>query len=237
MTMTAVLTLDVDSNRGNMVLAAALSCHSGKSSKWLSTLSRESVRISATSASTEDVTENATSHAMLMRSVAIDRNRSAFGELFAYYAPRLKSFMLRRGVSSETAEDVVQETMVNVWRKAHLFDQSKASASTWIFSIGRNAHIDLVRKFNRPELDPNDPALVPEPAPEATAVIGAAQDADQVKKALAALPSDQREVLVLSFFEDKPHSEIATQLNLPLGTVKSRIRLAFAKMRERLGEN
>jgi len=189
------------------------------------------------SAGAVDLNENPASHAELLHRVATDRDRSAFAGLYNYYAPRLKSFMLRRGVSPDVAEDVVQEAMVNVWRKAHQFDVSKASTSTWIFTIGRNAHIDLVRKSKRPELDPNDPALVPDAPPEPTTVIGAAQNATRIGEVLADLPAEQREVLYLSFFEDKPHGEIAAQLNLPLGTVKSRIRLAFARMRERLGDN
>lgn len=182
------------------------------------------------------MTENTTTHADLLNLVGAKRDTAAFESLFEHFAPRIKAFMMRRGVASEVADDVAQEAMVNVWRKAHLYDSAKSAPSTWIFTISRNAHIDLVRKLQRPELDPNDPALVPDAAPDAPTMIGAVQDADRVRNAMSHLPEEQREVLMLSFFEDKPHSEIATQLNLPLGTVKSRIRLAFTRMRTRLGD-
>ena len=170
--------------------------------------------------------------------VAVGRqqDREAFGLLFDHFAPRLKSFMLRRGVDNGLADEVVQEAMINVWRKAHLFDPAKASASTWIFTIGRNMHIDLVRRTKRPEFDPEDPELSPAAAPEATAEISREQDAELVRNAMRHLPEDQKDVLRKAFFEDKPHREIAEELNIPLGTVKSRIRLAFKRMRDELGE-
>lgn len=171
--------------------------------------------------------------------VAVSRkqDREAFKVLFDHFAPRLKSFMLRRGADDGLAEEVVQEAMINVWRKAHLFDPAKASASTWIFTIGRNVHIDLVRRAKRPELDPEDPELMPAAAPEATAEISREQDAKLVREAMKDLPAEQIAVLKMAFFEEKPHREIAEELNIPLGTVKSRIRLAFKRMREELDDN
>lgn len=168
--------------------------------------------------------------------VGADRDKQAFGHLFDHFAPRLKSFMLRRGADGGLAEEVVQEAMINVWRKAHLFDPAKAAPSTWIFTIGRNVHIDLVRRATRPELDPDDPGLVPEAAPDAPALISRDQNAVLVGRAIAALPGEQRDVLKMAFFEEKPHREIAEELDIPLGTVKSRIRLALKRMRDELGE-
>lgn len=172
----------------------------------------------------------------LLTAVGSSRDRNAFRQLFAHFAPRLKSFMLRRGAEAGLAEDIVQEAMINVWRKAHLFDPQRASAATWVFTIGRNVHIDHVRRATRPELDPDDPSLMPEAAPEATETIARDQDAARLQAVLATLPDEQREILTMAFYEEKPHREIADELGLPLGTVKSRIRLAFGKLRNELGE-
>ena len=136
-----------------------------------------------------------------------------------------------------TEEEAVQEAMLNVWRKAHQFDPSKASASTWIFAIARNTRIDLIRKTIRPELDPNDPALVPDAPKSAFETVSAAKDAERIRAKVAALPTEQKEVLHLAFFEDTPHSEIARKLDIPLGTVKSRIRLAVQRIRSEIGED
>ena len=169
--------------------------------------------------------------------VATSKDREAYRTLFEYYAPRVKSFLLGKGSSPEVAEEAVQEAMLNVWRKAVHFDPSKAAASTWIFAIARNTRIDLLRKQNRPALDPNDPALVPDlPAPAFEAV-SAAQEANQIRERVAALPAEQQEVLRLAFFEDLAHSEVAQRLGIPLGTVKSRIRLAVRRIRNEIGES
>lgn len=144
--------------------------------------------------------------------------------------------MLRLGSDDAAAEELVQEAFVNVWRKAGQFDPSRAAASTWVFTIARNLRIDAFRKEARPELDPNDPALVPDPPPRADAVVEQKQDADRVQNAMAGLSEDQREVIRLSFFEDRTHTEIADHLGIPLGTVKSRIRLAFGRMKESLDD-
>jgi len=172
----------------------------------------------------------------LLVAVAERQDRAAFHALFEYFAPRLKAFLHRQGTSSDMAEEVVQETMVNVWRKAKQFDPAKASASTWIFTISRNLRIDLLRKANRPEPDMNDPALVPDPAPRPLEAISRAQENSRLKKAVAGLPPEQQEVLHLAFFEEKAHTIVAEELGIPLGTVKSRIRLAFRRIRSELGE-
>ena len=172
----------------------------------------------------------------LLVAVATSQDRGAFKTLFAHFAPRVKSFLQGKGTSPELAEEAVQEAMLNIWRKAGQFDPQKASASTWIFAIARNTRIDLLRKSNRPALDPNDPALVPDPPKLATEKISAAQNAKRIKEQVAALPSEQQEVLRLAFFDELPHAEVAQRLGIPLGTVKSRIRLALARIRNEIGD-
>lgn len=168
--------------------------------------------------------------------IAQRQDRSAFAELYTHFAPRIKAFMLKRGCDSATAEEIAQMTLVAVWQKAQLFQPEKASASTWIFTIARNLHIDLVRKAKRPEPDPNDPFFVPSGDKQADDSIAEAQDAARVRAAIATLPPDQQEVLRLSFYEDMSHGQISSALGLPLGTVKSRIRLAFRRIRSDLGD-
>ena len=173
----------------------------------------------------------------LLSAVASSQDRGAFHSLFEHFAPRVKSFLLGKGTAPELAEEAVQEAMLNVWRKAGQFDPAKASASTWIFAIARNTRIDLIRKTVRPELDPNDPALVPDAPKPAFEAVSAAKDAERIRTRVAALPIEQQEVLQLAFFEDMPHSEIAHKLDIPLGTVKSRIRLAVQRIRSEIGED
>ena len=173
----------------------------------------------------------------LLAAVAENRDRAAFQALFEFFAPRIKAFMYRQGTSPDMAEEVLQEAMVNVWRKAGQFDPAKASASTWIFTIARNARIDLLRKENRPSPDLNDPALVPDPEPHAQDRISQKQEAGRLKAAVAGLPKEQQEVLHLAFFEEKAHPQVAEELGIPLGTVKSRIRLACKRIRAELGDS
>ncbi len=172
----------------------------------------------------------------LIADVARHQNRAAFELIFKHFAPRVKAFMLGQNTHPQMAEEIVQETFVNVWRKAHQFDPEKASASTWIFTISRNLRIDHLRKQNRPEPDFNDPAFIPDPVPLASETISQSQDAAQLNKSIESLPEEQKAVLRLAFFADKSHPEIAETLELPLGTVKSRIRLAINRLRSELGD-
>jgi RNA polymerase sigma-70 factor, ECF subfamily len=166
-----------------------------------------------------------------------NQDQAAFRAVFDYFAPRLKAFLMGQGTSPQMAEEVVQETMVRIWRKAGQYDPARAAASTWIFTIARNMRIDHLRKSNRPEPDMNDPAFVPDPEPLATETISQAQDSAQLYAAMAELSEDQRAVLKLSYFEEKAHPEIAEALGIPLGTVKSRIRLALKSIRSRIGDS
>lgn len=172
----------------------------------------------------------------LVLAIAQGADREAFAELYRHYAPRLKSYLLRLG-GADTAEEMAQEAMLAVWRKAALFDPAKASAGTWIFTIARNHYIDRRRKERRPELDPSDPMLTIESDPSADAAMSSRQTEQIVRAALAELSPEQARVVEMSFYEDKPHSAIAAELNLPLGTVKSRLRLAFARLRGAVGES
>lgn len=170
----------------------------------------------------------------LLVDVAERRDRAAFAALFRHFAPRVKAFLMRFGDDRGRVEEVLQETFVVVWTRAVTYDPSRASAATWIFTIARNRRIDAFRRERRPEFDPTDPAFVPEPEPEGEDRITARERAESVQEALSDLSEDQREVLRLSFFEDNSHDAIAKKLGLPVGTVKSRIRLAYGHLRTRL---
>jgi len=173
--------------------------------------------------------------AEMIGAIAARGDRGAFAALFGHFAPRVKSYMLRLGADPRLADELAQETLLTVWRKAAAFDPAKAAPSTWIFTIARNLRIDAARRARRvePADDPSDAADA-EPAPDEALV--AAQSETRVRQALASLPLEQAEVVRLSFFSDKPHSEIAAELRLPLGTVKSRLRLAMRRLRDLLGD-
>ncbi|HTM76866.1 MAG TPA: sigma-70 family RNA polymerase sigma factor [Devosia sp.] len=157
----------------------------------------------------------------------------AFETLFRHFGPRIKAYMAK--ADHRRAEELMQETMMTVWRKASLFDASRGVAASWIFTIARNQRIDALRRDRRAEIDPDDPALVPETPVAADQALDNHQNAQLMRAALAELPSEQLEVLELAFYQERSQSEIATQLALPLGTVKSRMRLGFAKLRAALG--
>lgn len=172
--------------------------------------------------------------AIVLQQVA-QHDRAAFAKLFAHFAPQIKAFgltTLLQDRSGQFADELVQETMVTVWNKAGSYDASKAGASTWIFTIARNKRIDLIRKLKRHSgmLDIDDVWLLEDES------IGPFQSLQQrvteqrVRESLKTLPPAQREVLLLAFMEGKSHSEIAAELALPLGTVKSRIRLAMQRL-------
>jgi len=180
-------------------------------------------------------TANPAEMTALLASVGKARDKAAFELLFVHFAPRVKSYLLRLGANAALAEDLAQEAMLIVWRKAGLFDPAKASASTWIFTIARNLRIDAMRREKRPEFDPDDPTLVPDEEPQADAQLSRDDESARLRLALTKLSPDQAQVVEMSFFADKPHRQIASELNLPLGTVKSRLRLAMARIRTALG--
>ena len=157
------------------------------------------------------------------------KDKEAFARLFQHFAPRVKSFLIRSGADDSMAEECAQDVMVTLWHKAHLFDPARASAATWIFTIARNRKIDALRKLRRPE--PEDLTWGPEQQPDQADVIALHQETDQLGQAIAALPAKQRELIEKAYFGDLSHSEIAEQTGLPLGTIKSRIRLALDRLR------
>ena len=164
--------------------------------------------------------------------IAANGDRAAFAALFRHFAPRVKSYLMKRGASAAQAEDAVQEAMATVWHRARLFDPAKASAATWIFTIARNKQLDMLRKQARPE---------PEPLPEETefadsaeTAVNLAQEQTILREALQKLPPKQREMIERAFLGDLTHAEISEQTDLPLGTIKSRIRLGLERLRHEI---
>ncbi|WP_312735633.1 sigma-70 family RNA polymerase sigma factor [Brevundimonas sp.] len=173
---------------------------------------------------------DAFAHDRLIEAVALRRDREAFAKLFSHYAPRLKAWLVKSGAPPAAAEDFAQDAMLTVWRKADLFDARKARAATWIFTIARNRRLDMLRRDARPLPTP-EIDLAETEVQQPDDILSASQDAERIRDALSRLKPDQVEVLRLAFFLDSPHSEIARRLDLPLGTVKSRIRNAMIKLR------
>jgi len=170
-------------------------------------------------------------HRLWVRGIAVDRDKAAFARLFAYFAPRLVAFFTRAGLARDVAEEVAQETMIAVWRKASLYDPAQAGVSTWVFTIARNCRIDRLRREGRRSR--TELGAIEDPGFDASGedhLLADERDA-RMRQAVNALPSEQAAVVRLSFFADKPHAEIARDLGIPLGTVKSRLRLAMAKIR------
>jgi len=172
----------------------------------------------------------------LIEAVALRRDREAFARLFEHFAPRLKAYLMKAGAPPGAAEDFAQDAMLTVWRKAELFDSTKARAATWIFTIARNRRLDVLRQDARRTPMPEIELSQDEPE-RPDQILSMSQDAARLKTAMTRLSADQIEVLRLAFFQDNPHSEIARRLDLPLGTVKSRIRKAMIKLRTLLDDD
>ena len=165
-----------------------------------------------------------------LRRIQANKDQQAFAELFSYFAPRVKAFLIKSGANPGLAEECTQEVMATLWHKAHLFDPSRAGVSTWIFTIARNKKIDALRKQRRPE--PEDLAWGPEAEPEAADVLALQQETKNLSEAIARLPEQQRDLIKRAYYGDLSHSEIAAETGLPLGTIKSRLRLALVKLRQ-----
>jgi RNA polymerase sigma-70 factor (ECF subfamily) len=189
--------------------------------------------------SDKETTPGAVQWGGLISAIAQRQDRAAFAALFEYFGPRIKAFMQRSGASEASAEELAQETMLTVWRKAALFDPASAGAAGWIFTIARNLRIDYHRREQRggmieaSEVE-NEFQIDESPLPDL--LLASAQDENRIRSALSKLSEDQMRVVELSFFEEKAHAEIAQILGIPLGTVKSRLRLAMTRLRNLLSE-
>lgn len=183
-----------------------------------------------------DSGEARAAQAAQVQAIALRGDRAAFRALFDHFAPRVKGFLVRQGLDDARAEELAQEVMVTVWRKAASFDPAKASVSTWIFRIARNRRIDVFRRDRTAVLDGEDPSLRPPEAQDPLAAADAGQQQGLIAAALAQLPAEQQDLIRRAFYDELSHSEIAERTGIALGTVKSRLRLAFAKLRSALGE-
>lgn len=163
--------------------------------------------------------------------VASRQDRAAFARLFAHFAPRVKGYLMRLGAERAQADDLMQDVMLTVWRKAPGYDPKMASPGTWIFAIARNRRIDALRRDKRADLDPDDPGLMPDAAALPDRTLDARLWETRLAGAIADLPPEQAQMLRLAYYEDRSHGDIASSLRLPLGTVKSRLRLAVARLR------
>lgn len=169
--------------------------------------------------------------ALLLR-VRDAADRAAFAALFRHFAPRVKAFLRKSGATEALAEECAQEVMATLWQKAHLFDPARASVATWVFTIARNRRIDALRKSRRPE--PEDLPWGPEAEPDQAEVLELRQESQRLGLALAGLPDKQRALIERAYFGDLSHTEIAAETGLPLGTIKSRIRLALERLRHQM---
>jgi RNA polymerase sigma-70 factor, ECF subfamily len=170
----------------------------------------------------------------LLRDIALTGSPSAFQKVFRIYAPRIRGYLMRRGVDAATADEIVQETMLIVWRKASLYIHTRGSLDGWIFTIARNQRIDRLRRERPCQPWSDDILQIPSSEPAPDDAVHTKDISVRVRSALATLPLAQREIVRLAYVEGYSHSEIAAQLSLPLGTVKSRMRLAHGKMQDAL---
>lgn len=175
-------------------------------------------------------------HEGLLAAVGASRDGEAFAILFDHFRPRLQMQMVRGGLAPFTAEDVAQDVMETIWRKAHLYDPCKSAATTWVFHIARNRRIDLRRRTREFSVAAEEFLSIADPAAGGETCLDAARRDEQVRTALDALPQEQVTLVRLAFFEGLSHSTIARRLQLPIGTVKSRLRLAFVRLRRLLQE-
>ncbi len=175
-------------------------------------------------------------YSALIVAIAERSDREAFSALFRHFAPRIKTFMMRAGTASNQAEEFAQEAMLAVWRKAAYFDPARAGAATWIFTIARNLRIDAIRRERGASSYQPDASDAPPEPMQSDSIVMAEERDRKIREALSKLSAEQRTIVQLSFFQEKPHQQISRELKLPLGTVKSRIRLAMNKLRELLDD-
>ncbi len=159
------------------------------------------------------------------------RDRNAYADLFGRFASKVKGYLQRTGLNAEDAENILQDIMIAVWNKARLFDPARASARTWIYSLARNRLIDIKRAEQREYAALE--RYVGETAGDAVYeedLLARAMGQNSVAL-LDQIPQEQARVLLMAYVEGKSHREIARELNLPIGTVKSRARLGFQRIR------
>ncbi|MEQ1570017.1 MAG: sigma-70 family RNA polymerase sigma factor [Myxococcota bacterium] len=162
-------------------------------------------------------------------------DRAAFSAFFHRFAPRINGF-LRQSLPASKAEEVAQEVLLRVWRSAAGYDPSRASPATWVFTIARNARIDALRRGGRAEPEPDDPMWVPSAPPSPDEVTHRKAEEQQIRAALDQLPVGQLEVLERAYLQGQTLLEVSESLSVPLGTVKSRVRLALERLRGVLPE-
>ena len=182
------------------------------------------------------MTAEPAAHAEFIVAIAKRQDRAAFQGLFEFYAPRIKTWLMRRGAAPDLAEETAQDALLTIWRKAALFDPDRATAAAWIFTIARNLRIDKLRRDNRERLNAVYELQIPDEAERPDDIFDADEAGERVRTALGILSSEQMQVVQLSFFEGRAHNDIAQALNIPLGTVKSRLRLAMRSLRQKLGD-
>ncbi|MCW8107422.1 sigma-70 family RNA polymerase sigma factor [Alteromonas ponticola] len=173
--------------------------------------------------------------------VAETRCKASFGKVFSYFAPRLRSYALKQMGNEALAMELVQDTMSNVWQKAHLFNAEKGSPSTWIFTIARNIRFDMLRKLqNRKEDVCSDdlwPVLCEQTADLKEASLDEQITLEQIGFMFESLPPKQQAVIEAIYIDGKSQQEVADELVIPLGTVKSRTRLALQRLKGMLNDD
>jgi RNA polymerase sigma-70 factor (ECF subfamily) len=166
--------------------------------------------------------------------VATKRDRTAFARLFDFYAPRVYAYLLRLRLEPGVADELTQDVMTTLWQKAELFDRTKSSVGTWLFRIAHNRRIDVHRRGREDTVPEPRPTDTPDPSPAPDDSLDMSQREASIRAALRLLPEEQLDLIRLAFFEGLSHGGIASQTGLPLGTVKSRLRLAFSRLRQAL---
>jgi RNA polymerase sigma-70 factor (ECF subfamily) len=212
---------DRNTQSDGVVMAPAL-----KKAQGARKASQERMRV------TSKLATSVTEQTEWMLEVRDARDRVAFGKLFDYFAPRLRGMLMKNGFGAAQADDVIQDVMLSVWRKAASFNPERANVSGWIFQIARNRQIDVIRKERRPM--PEELAMPESTDVDGEQVLGVEQEVAKLRAAIARLTPDQRDLVQKAYLGELTHSEIQAQTGLPLGTIKSRIRLGLERLRHDL---
>jgi RNA polymerase sigma-70 factor (ECF subfamily) len=175
----------------------------------------------------------------LLIAVALKRDKHAFATLFKFFAPKIKGISASKFPNTDQANEVVQETMSKVWRKAHLYNADKGLATTWVYTVMRNVTFDMLRKVQSNKEDTLSDDIWPI-AEQATSIDEPFEDHLAKSNILACLDSlseSQQQVVKGFYFLEMSQEQLAQHLNIPLGTIKSRLRLALAKLKQQLGDD